>query len=210
MKKGTEMAAKKNKPEKVAKFPEPEPEALAVAALVLKPSSNAAAIVQEYAKPFGEQDMGALIDTLAVSIEQVQGGDMKQCEAMLMGQAHALQSIFMNFSRRALKQEYQRNLESFFRMAMKAQNQCRMTLETLAAIKNPPMVIAKQANIAHGHQQINNGTTTPAHAEKIVSQSNELLEAQHGQRLDTGTARTAAGLDAAMAALGEIDRATDG
>ena len=39
------------------------------------------------------------------------------------------------------------------RMAMKAQNQCRMTLETLATIKNPPVVFAKQANINNGGQQ---------------------------------------------------------
>lgn len=200
------MAGKDKKPVMVAKFPEPEPKALAVAALALRPSANAAAIVQEYAKPFGEQDMGALIEELAASVEQVQGGDMKRCEAMLMGQAHALQSIFMNFSRRALNQEYQKNLESFFRMAMKAQNQCRMTLETLAAIKNPPVVFAKQANIAHGPQQVNNGIPAPSHAEKNVNQSNELLEAQHEQRLDTGTASEATGFDSAMATMGEIDR----
>ena len=39
------------------------------------------------------------------------------------------------------------------RMALKAQNQCRMTLETLATIKNPPVVFAKQANTAQGPQQ---------------------------------------------------------
>jgi hypothetical protein len=35
-------------------------------------------------------------------------------------------------------------------MAMKAQNQRRMTLETLATIKNPPVLIARQANINNG------------------------------------------------------------
>jgi hypothetical protein len=210
MTKGTSMSGKTKKPAMVAKFPEPEPKALAVAALALRPSANAAAVVQEYGKPFGVQDMGALIEELAASVEQVQGGDMKRCEAMLMGQAHALQSIFMNFSRRALNQEYQKNLESFFRMAMKAQNQCRMTLETLAAIKNPPVVFAKQANIAHGPQQVNNGIPAPAHAEKILNQSNELLEVQHGQRLDTGTTSKATSLDPAMATVGEIERPANG
>lgn len=210
MKKGTNMAKKAKTPAMVAKFPEPRPEALAVAALTLRPSANAAAVVHEYGKSFGEQDVGALAGELAASIEQVQGGEMKQCEAMLLGQAYALQSIFMSFSRRALAQEYQKNLESFFRMAMKAQNQCRMTLETLAAIKNPPVVFAKQANIAHGPQQVNNGIPTPAHAEKTINQANELLEVQHGERLDTGTAGEAASVDPAMAALGEIDRPANG
>jgi hypothetical protein len=31
-----------------------------------------------------------------------------------------------------------------------------MTLETLATIKNPPVVFARQANIAQGPQQVNN------------------------------------------------------
>lgn len=41
-----------------------------------------------------------------------------------------------------------------FRMALKAQNQCRMTLETLATIENPPVVFARQANVTTGPQQI--------------------------------------------------------
>jgi hypothetical protein len=36
------------------------------------------------------------------------------------------------------------------RFGLKAQAQCRATLETLAAIKNPPTVFARQANIADG------------------------------------------------------------
>jgi hypothetical protein len=35
-------------------------------------------------------------------------------------------------------------------MALKAQNQCRMTLEMLATFKNPPLILPKQANIARG------------------------------------------------------------
>jgi hypothetical protein len=183
------------------------PNSKATARAATHSSCNAAAVIEVYGKSFGEQDLLALVDELSDSIKRVQGGDMKRCEAMLMGQAHALQSIFTNFSRRALKQEYQKNLESYFRMAMKAQNQCRMTLETLATIKNPPIVYAKQANIAHGPQQINNGAPAPAHTEKILNQSNELLEHQHGNTLDTGTAGAAAGHDPAMATLGAINGA---
>lgn len=175
-----------------------------VAKAALLARANGAAVIEQYGKPFGDQSVLELSEGLRASIERVQGGNMGDCEAMLIAQAHALQTIFMNFSRRALNQDYQKNLESFFRMALKAQNQCRMTLETLATIKNPPIVYAKQANIAHGPQQVNNGTTAPAptHAEKLVNQSNELLEQQHGNYVDTGTAGEAAGLDPAMATLG--------
>jgi hypothetical protein len=41
-------------------------------------------------------------------------------------------------------------------MVLKAQSQCRATLKTLATIKNPPVVFARQANIAQGPQQVNN------------------------------------------------------
>lgn len=34
--------------------------------------------------------------------------------------------------------------DAFMRTALKAQNQCRMTLETLATINNPPLVFANQ------------------------------------------------------------------
>ena len=44
------------------------------------------------------------------------------------------------------------------RQALKAQAQCRATLEALAEIKNPrPVAFVKQANISGGHQQVNNG-----------------------------------------------------
>jgi len=51
-------------------------------------------------------------------------------------------------------------------MALKAQNQCRMTLKTLATIKNPHVEFARQANINNaGQQQVNNGAAAdPAYA----------------------------------------------
>jgi hypothetical protein len=63
------------------------------------------------------------------------------------------------------------------RLALKAQAQCRATIETLATMKNPPLVIAKQANISAGHQQVNNGA--PSRAEVSSNQPNELFEHSH-------------------------------
>lgn len=182
-----------------------------IAKVTLLPSANSAAVVADYGKAFGEQDISALVVELRTKFDQVEGGDLQHCEAMLVGQAHALQSIFVNLARRAVNQEYLKNYETFLRLALKAQNQSRMTLETLAAIKNPPVVFAKQANINHGNgnQQVNNGAspTMPnnphAHAEKNVNQPNELLEVQHGsEKLDTRTAGAAIGKNKAMATVG--------
>lgn len=119
----------------------------------------------------------------------------------------------MNFSRRTLAQEYQSQLESFMRMALKAQNQCRMTLETLATIKNPPVVHAKQANIAHGPQQINNGVipseTAVAPAQETRNPPNELLEVKPHEQLDTRATRTTSGADQTMATVDQLYRTGD-
>ena len=206
------MADKTKKPA-IVKNQETYDRLRTVAKLTLRPSANAAAIVQEYAKPFGEQDMVALMEEMVVSIEKVHGGDLKHCESMLMGQAQALQAMFVSCARSAKNQEYQKNLESFFRMALKAQNQCRMTLETLATIKNPPIVFAKQANIVNGPQQVNNGVSAngPTREEKSI-QSNELLTdgVEHGPTLDTRGAAAAGGANQELATVGEIDRPAHG
>jgi hypothetical protein len=176
-----------------------------------------------YTGPLGEQDIGALAESLSEDMEGLWAGDMKRAEAMLYGQAHALQTIFMNYARRAQSQEYQKNLESFLRMALKAQNQCRMTLETLATLKNPPVVFAKQANIHHGgQQQVNNGagpgqSVNPAparafsgagaHAANSKPDQPELLEASDGQRLDTRATSKAGRTDPQLAPVGKVHRA---
>jgi hypothetical protein len=176
------------------------------AKVTLMPSTNAAAVVAEYTKAFGEQDVQALMEQLRPHMENVNNGNLQHCEAMLLGQAYALQSIFMNLARRAVNQEYLKQYEMYLRLALKAQNQCRMTLESLAAIKNPPVVFAKQANInqGSGNQQVNNGTPAPApHAEKNINQQNELLEVNNGsETVDSGATSAAIGKDKAMATVG--------
>lgn len=188
-----------------AKPKEPPPNLMTAANAAVDPRANAGAVILEYGKPFGEQNINELITALSATTSKVLDGNMKPVESMLIAQAQALQSMFMNFSRKAIKADYQQTLESYFRMALKAQNQCRMTLETLANIKNPPIVYAKQANIAHGHQQVNNGVpaTVPAHEEKTIH-SNEQLEHQHGERMDTGTAGTPSGFNQDLEAVGKV------
>lgn len=198
------MATKKKSANKAASSPAVDKDtAKALAKVALRPSANAAAVVTEYTKMFGDHDINDLVDELVDSIEKVNAGDMKRCEGMLMGQAQALQSIFVNLSRRAINQEYLKNYEAFMRMALKAQSQCRQTLEALSNIKNPPVVYAKQANISNGPQQINNGVPAQApHAEEIKNQSNELLEVIDGERLDSGTAQETIGSNTALATMG--------
>lgn len=127
--------------------------------------------------------------------ERVTSGDTKDMETILISQAVALDTIFTRLALRAHNNfgEYINAGEKYLRLALKAQSQCRATLETLAEIKNPRPYI--QNNRAE-YQQVNNGTASnsdtstrpPARVEKTFS-TNELLEDKiHEQEwLDTRT-----------------------
>ena len=93
------------------------------------------------------------------------------------------------------------------RMGMKAQSQCRATLQMLAEIKNPrPVSFAKLANINNGgNQQVNNGLaggalSSPAPAKENETEQIKLLEVMTNGRtfLDTGTTRTSGNSDTAL------------
>jgi hypothetical protein len=126
--------------------------------LVLSPTIQSAIAIEAWSKFAGTVDLAELVGDLRERIEKVQGGDMQPVEAMLFGQAMTLETIFTSLARRATSQEYLKQFQAYLGLALKAQAQCRATLEALAEIKNPrPVSFVKQANISGGHQQVNNG-----------------------------------------------------
>ena len=152
------------------------------------------------------------MQTLTAKAEAVHGGDLREAETALISQATVLQALFLELTRRAGLNmgEHLDATETYMKLALKAQNQSRMTLETLAAIKNPPIVYAKQANFANGPQQVNNGVAAPTpHMGKTETPQNELLEASDGERLDFRAQATAGAVDPHLATVGEIHRAQD-
>ena len=125
---------------------------------VLSPAIQSAIAIEAWSKYAGTVDLADLVDDLRERMKKVQGGDMQPVEAMLLGQATTLETIFTSLARRASSQEYLKPFQAYLGMALKAQAQCRATLEALAEIKNPRQVaFVKQANISGGHQQVNNG-----------------------------------------------------
>jgi hypothetical protein len=127
----------------------------------------------------GDVDLTACFKALTESTERVNRGDLAQAEAILMAQAVTLNAMFVDMLNRGMSCQYVENLERYIRFGLRAQAQCRATLETLATIKNPPTVIAKQANIANGPQQVNNTAQLPASRARAIAESapTELLEA---------------------------------
>ncbi len=188
------------------------------ATIVITPELAALRVIQGAERGSG---FGDLVDIAAIGCQlrdqaaAVNRGDLSQAVAMLMNQATALQSLFSRLAERGMGCDQAPAFEANMRMALRAQSQCRATIETLAAIKNPPIVYAKQANIANGPQQVNNGipaNAPPPHArEEKQIQSNELLTdgVAHGPTLDTRGAQTAGGADNELATVGAIDRAKD-
>jgi hypothetical protein len=178
-----------------------------VARIALGPAVPNALTALTYAKrEFGTISLSAAWDALNISVKAVQSGDLGGVEAMLVSQATALNSIFNDLAMRSQVQSQMAHLDTFMRLALKAQNQCRMTLETLATVKNPPVVFARQANISHGPQQVNNGAAPGAatHAAKIETARTELLEAGDGKRLDAGATGKAGGADPHMETVGAV------
>ena len=161
------------------------------------PEVQAAAAMEQWAKhAFAEVDLCALTEKIREQTDAMHKGDMKDIESMLFAQALTLQATFTALSRRAAANSGQHMgaTETYLRMALKAQSQCRATLETLADIKNPrPMAFVKQANITSGPQQVNNGSSEAnnrvvrARAGNEIPQ-NELLtdtRGTHGKPVDT-------------------------
>ena len=165
-------------------------EAQAVAWMAVNPETNAAVVIDAYQSNIAGDDVNlmALIDALRKSTDQSKAGDLSHLEAMLIGQATALQTIFTSLARRAHHQTLQAHFEAFLGLALKAQAQSRATISALVDLKFPRQAtFVKQANIANGPQQVNNAT----HAKQLESRPNELLEDASHERLDTGTTTAA-------------------
>jgi hypothetical protein len=174
-----------------------------------------ATTIQTYAYgQMGEHgSMQQTLDSLHDKVRASKNGSSAVADELLIGQAVALNAISNELMRRAALNfgSYPDLVERYLRLGLKAQSQCRATLESLAKIKNPLNVtFVKQANVAQGHQQINNGTAVPvARTEETGNAPIELLEDKHGEWVVPGKTGEAVGGDQAVEAMGAIDRPED-
>ena len=93
---------------------------------------------------------------------KVAGGDLAKLQEMLAIQSRTLDLVFDDFLIRAVNQTNFDIKEKYFRLAFKAQSQCRTTVESLAVIQQGPAIFARQANITNGPQQVNNAISHDA------------------------------------------------
>ena len=182
-------------------------------------ASNASTAIRFIKPELGDVSLTELVASLRDQGEAVNRGDLASLERMLNGQAVALNAMFAELARRgALNMgEHLDAMDRYFRLALKAQSQARATVETLAAIKNPPVVFARQMNVANGPQQVNNGpaphsTPANAHPGETASKPTELLEDSTDGRtqLDTRATPATGRTNQDLAAVGAVHRPAHG
>jgi hypothetical protein len=178
--------------------------------IVLSSNTQNAVGILSWSKFAGEADLQELCNDLDKRIDKIKDGDMSSVEAMLFGQAKVLETMFTSLARRAANNDGLKQFQVNLTLGLKAQSQCRSTLEALAEIKNPrPVQFVKQANMTTGPQQVNNAYAgTPSHSGiqsrtgNIQSEQNKLLEADHGNYLDTRAQGTAGRVNQTVDAVG--------
>ncbi|QXL83156.1 hypothetical protein [Comamonas sp. NLF-1-9] len=149
-------------------------------------------------------DVSDLVAQMKKAGDEVVTGDMRRVERMLSNQMLTLDLLFNTLAQKSGRQDTFKGIEVLLRLALKAQAQARATAETLSIVKNP-MPYIRQANIAHGPQQVNNGASI-AGAGNSQSEPDKLLEQQHGNVLDTRAQTAASRIDPAMETVGAQHR----
>ena len=154
---------------------------------------------------------GAILQHQMEVSRKVRDGNLDDLEDMLTSQALLLNNVFGDMMKRSAEncENYFKASTIFMNMGLKAQAQCRCTVEAINEIKNPKSVtITRQANVA-GQQVVNNGvmnTGSVTGAENNQNESNELLaEVQH-ETVDTGATASTKGADTEAKTVVEVNR----
>ena len=188
------------------------------------PAFMSALVSEKYGqKIMPELDLYDVMEELKHDMKAVNNGDLKELENMLLGQAKALQTMFVTLARMSTTQEYLKHHNAYATLALKSQAQSRATIQALIELKYPRQVVVT-------HQQVNNGTTqqsfptstrthAPTHAGKNQSEPNELMDIENEntkdstkeiahtheqQRLDTRTTRTPIASHTPLATVGTL------
>ncbi|HWI85506.1 MAG TPA: hypothetical protein VNT42_04180 [Sphingomonas sp.] len=195
-----------------------------IAAQAVDPCVTSSAVVAA----FWEEANGAAIDPQAgyeavlAQVQAVRDGELAGLEAMLVGQATALNAIFAEMARRGQAALGRPGIaaERYLRLAMRAQAQCRATLRELSAMakqrteaaeeeKEPPAprftrierIIVRPRHDAEGNllppEVVSYGDDWAARNEKRES---------YGEGLDGGAARGLRADDEGAPGVGSIYR----
>ena len=128
---------------------------------VTKGTVNNAVAMGRFSNHLAFVDVNDCVEILHQSNKDIDMHDTDNLQAMLGAQAHTLNTIFTSMAIRAADNVngYLNASEKFMRMALKAQSQCKSTIEALHEIQNRRPYIQNNKAI---NQQVNNGTVRDA------------------------------------------------
>src|SRR5262249_31080022 len=97
-------------------------------------ATNTVAMREWSSQIFGDEglDLTAAVEAVVLGSERVREGRLGELEMLLASQVIAMNAIFANLASRAKQATYMDHFDRYMRMALKAQGQCRATVETLA------------------------------------------------------------------------------
>ena len=102
-------------------------------------------------------DDSVITEAIRKQEKLLEQGDLTSLENMLLSQTHVLNAVFSNMVSNLSAADTLKKLETFGRLALKAQNQTRQSISTLAEIKGiKKTTFIHQVNNAN-NQQVNNG-----------------------------------------------------
>lgn len=143
--------------------------------LIASPALQAACSLEQLAGgTTGQTDLTRSMELATERARRVSGNDLSELEEMLSSQATTLDVVFHTLLRRSAQNmgEHMEAVETYMKLALRAQAQCRSTIEALAEIKNPKAVfVSAQTNISNGHQQVNNSSRTAENEKSPNEQS---------------------------------------
>ncbi|QGN56226.1 hypothetical protein GKE62_00990 [Novosphingobium sp. Gsoil 351] len=135
--------------------------AQALARKLLQPTlKNAAAASAFTAKMMGNElelpGIGDYADFVQSEARKAADGELAMASRMLAAQAIALDSMFAELARRTANNmgEYINAAERYGRLALKAQGNCRATLESLAKLHQPREQTVKHVHVNEGGQAV--------------------------------------------------------
>ena len=180
----------------------------AIARTALRPTVQAAFTLKKCSRLYGNVELSSLVDALTEQTRASGDGDLEWAGAMLTAQGHTLDALFNSLTRNAMNADLINQFEAYLKLALRAQSQCRATLDTLANMKKPSADLITLTNIVGGAQQINIHRPDDKPQEKQIP-PNELLENKEHEPdkwLATRAPQEAIGADSNVEPVGEVHR----
>ncbi|EKD75567.1 MAG: hypothetical protein ACD_44C00096G0003 [uncultured bacterium] len=146
-----------------------------------------------------------LVKEIRKEVREIQHGNFKSIERRLLSQAIVLSSVFDRMLAQLGSAKFTNQVQVFGHLALKAQAQCRVTLATLADLRNPQKTtFIKQQNNAV-NQQINTEVKSE-NPRNFKNSSNELLSEKKHEAMDFRGAQGAVGVNSSVETMETVNR----